>query len=227
MIDPYNKRNNEHSSASWTLTFVDLLSLMLTFFVLLFSMSTVKSAGWDSLVETMSEQFSSKKAQIAKTPEDTKSQTQQSKGLNPLYLVGILKSEFKDDPLFQGGHISVKNRKVIMSIPAANLFAPLEHTIDAELEKKMVGIGIKLAQLPNSVIIAAYTAKTETVSTPYRNSREKAIARARSVAASVNNRGYNGHMTIVGYNTVTIASDSRIEIIILEKGIERGVYGLL
>ncbi|MDH5189305.1 MAG: flagellar motor protein MotB, partial [Rhodospirillaceae bacterium] len=42
-------------SAAWMVTFTDLVSLMLTFFVLLFSMSNVKMDEWEAMIDTLTQ----------------------------------------------------------------------------------------------------------------------------------------------------------------------------
>ena len=43
------------SAQMWLLTFTDLVSLMLTFFVMLFSMSNVKLDRWDNVIDSLSQ----------------------------------------------------------------------------------------------------------------------------------------------------------------------------
>lgn len=50
-------RNQEHEGGNWMVTFADLLSLLITFFVLLFSMSTLDKNQWDDVATALSEQF--------------------------------------------------------------------------------------------------------------------------------------------------------------------------
>lgn len=232
------ENTHRHStSATWNVTFVDLLSLLLTFFVLLFSMSSVKSAGWDGLINAMSDQFSEKEAKLIQTPESTKATTQRLRGLNARYLASVLQEEFKADPVFQGGGVFVRGQDVILSIPVENLFPNGSYDLDMTAVKKLSGIGIKLAQLPNSVIIAGYSDQDNKVLPPYRTSDEKALAQARSVATALHNRGYHGHMTMISKPLAKklhnqqgdiIGNDfEHIEIILLEKGVERGIYDLL
>src|SRR3546814_1780661 len=53
----YRGRNQSDAQA-WLLTFTDLTALMLTFFVLLFSMSTIEKPNWQSLVNRSEEHTS-------------------------------------------------------------------------------------------------------------------------------------------------------------------------
>ena len=56
---------------SWMLIFTDLVSLMLTFFVLLFSMSVVKVDAWNNVVSALSQSLkpSERKAQTEEGAE--------------------------------------------------------------------------------------------------------------------------------------------------------------
>ncbi len=49
-------------SQAWLITFTDLTALMLTFFVLLFSMSEVRQGAWDAVVQSLSVKLNPVKA---------------------------------------------------------------------------------------------------------------------------------------------------------------------
>ena len=48
------KRNTSFASQSWLLTFADLAALLVTFFVMLFAMSTVEMGKWHDIEESLS-----------------------------------------------------------------------------------------------------------------------------------------------------------------------------
>ena len=46
------KKRDSGGGGSWLDTYADMVTLLLTFFVLLFSMSTVEQSKWEALVES-------------------------------------------------------------------------------------------------------------------------------------------------------------------------------
>lgn len=48
----FKPKEEEGKKGAWMLTFTDLVSLMLTFFVMLFSMSTVQIDKWDAITDS-------------------------------------------------------------------------------------------------------------------------------------------------------------------------------
>ncbi|WND01686.1 flagellar motor protein MotB [Temperatibacter marinus] len=220
--DPYE--NSEGSA--WTVTFVDLMSLMLTFFVLLFSMNTVQSAGWESLVDSMKQQFSVKESAVQVEDDSRKSAVSEIRGKNVRYLATLFENSLKDDPLFRGGSFDLVNNQLVMTIPAENIFLQSDHLISPDQAKKFIELGIKLAQLPNNIIINGISPQDAQFLEPYRNPSEKAIAMARSVAAVFDNRGVKGAMTIIGREERS-GSKERIEIKVLDEGVKRGIYEIL
>lgn len=230
MNDPFRRPKISYNSDGWTLTFVDLLSLLLAFFVLLFSMSSVKSAGWDSIVESMGDQFRTKKVEIKALPKTNKNASETVDALNLFYLSALMKSEFLQDPLLQGGDIRVENRQLVIEFPATNLFVPDSYRLKEDAQQMIKAMSIKLAQFPNSVIIEANSAENAPVYPPYSNARERALALARVTAASINNGGYSGPLTVVGSLRIeTGAAGSlgvdKVRIKILDTAGPRGYYG--
>src|SRR3546814_7872199 len=59
----YRGRNQSDAQA-WLLTFTDLTALMLTFFVLLFSMSTIEKPNWQSLVNSLAPRLDRKSTRL-------------------------------------------------------------------------------------------------------------------------------------------------------------------
>ena len=49
-----SQNNQEQSGGSWMDTYGDLVTLLLCFFVLLFSFSTIDAAKWEALVQSFS-----------------------------------------------------------------------------------------------------------------------------------------------------------------------------
>ena len=54
-------------SKAWMITFTDLVSLMLTFFVMLFAMSNVKIDKWESMIDVLSLSFNVSRAKAVVT----------------------------------------------------------------------------------------------------------------------------------------------------------------
>ena len=93
----HSGRRTESSSAPWILTFADLLSLVLTFFVLVFSMNTVQYESWKAVVRTMNEEFNPRRPMVNILPHDTPPSlmTHNIPGLNLTYLEALLDRQLK------------------------------------------------------------------------------------------------------------------------------------
>lgn len=55
MVEDIQMPKDEPPKAAWMVTFTDLVSLMLTFFVLLFSMSSLQMDEWDAMIDTLTQ----------------------------------------------------------------------------------------------------------------------------------------------------------------------------
>ena len=55
-------------STAWLVTFADMVSLVLTFFVLLFSMSNVKVDKWENMIDALSQSLNPTRVEVVVTP---------------------------------------------------------------------------------------------------------------------------------------------------------------
>ena len=245
MMDPINKRRKKYKSQgdeSWVLTFADLLSLMLTFFVLMFSMNHVEVTNWSRVVKTMTDEFNPNAARIVKEEMET-SQNQinlsEDPGLHISYLASILKLELAEEPLLEGGRITVKFDRVIISIPATNLFGEKNTQVKQDVKVALSRFGTKLAQLKNKVIIASHTNLSPVIGGVFRSNWELSLMRAHVIAGILTETGYRNSMIILGYGESRydemdeswLAADKskfaeRVDLIVIDKEKKQGSFSV-
>ena len=107
----------------WLLTFIDLISLLLAFFIMMFSMSTIKMSAWDvfkgSLDNEKRLEASSIESYKNSTPLDHRSTRY---GLNLGYLRSILEPSLKKEKVFENVVFSYDSNNLIISLPTILIF---------------------------------------------------------------------------------------------------------
>jgi chemotaxis protein MotB len=226
-------------TSGWMITFADLLSLLLTFFVLLFSMSTVEFESWKAVVATMSKQFNLERAKVELTPTPNESQlnTRQVAGLNLNYLRVLMERAIAPHAAFEGVTVVRDNDRIVISIPSKHIFEEKETLLVSGGDKALAQLAGTLAQIKNRIRVAGFVPAGPLRLGKYRSHWELSLARARTVAGILTDSGYRHEITILGYAERTsidssvsnqaVGTDGRIEIIIAADDRQDGIYGAL
>lgn len=115
----------EDRSTAWMLTFADLVSLMLTFFVMLFAMSSLKTDEWNNLASSLSRRLTIPDEPITqRTPGAAfnigADHVRAAEDLD--YLTAVLQRHIARAPAFAGASVSRGPDRVVISIPTDALF---------------------------------------------------------------------------------------------------------
>ena len=188
----------------WLITFTDIMALMLTFFVLLYSMSVPQEDKWEEIADS----FSNRTSIISEGMFNSGSQDvividkiNTLKALNLDYLTviinNILKSnEIKNVLLFQN------NKRLIVSIPSDLLFERGSTGVSLEGKKMIFTLGEAFSRVKNRMEIIGHTDPSPIKkggAAKYENNWELSLARSASLAALLKEAGYERDITIKGF----------------------------
>lgn len=115
-----------HNTKMWMLTFTDLVSLLLTFFVLLFAMSNVKIDEWDKIIDSLSQTLN---PAIEETISKPSAQLNigtlfQRRAVNLDYLAGVIEENLSNDPLLRDVLVVRLEDRLMLALPGDLLFEP-------------------------------------------------------------------------------------------------------
>lgn len=117
---------------AWMIAFTDLLALMLTFFVLMFSMSTVKHDAWDALVAALTRQLNTE--QHWRDPrlesERTVPRLEETRAFDLDYLAGVLEDKFARANASSLIVVTRLDDRLVVSLPGDFVFASSSADID-------------------------------------------------------------------------------------------------
>ncbi|MEM7169548.1 MAG: flagellar motor protein MotB [Pseudomonadota bacterium] len=187
----------------WIITFTDLVALMLTFFVLMFSMSRIDQVQWQNLTDALSRSLD----QIAepREPKPAKQLDIQRIAYRPGgdldYLSAVLADHMADHDALTSVFLARRTRQLIIALPSELLFKQVEGTevIDPEGRRALFVIGGLVGKLGNRVEVAGHHLSDQTRSK--RSDWLQSLRRAEMVAEVLTATGYDETILVRGYGT--------------------------
>lgn len=188
-------------NASWMIIFTDLVSLMLTFFVLLFSMSNVQVDKWESLTEALSQTLnpSSTMTVDAATAKFNIANIFRKQAINLDYLNGVLEEAVAEDPILNKSQMMLLEDRLIIALPGDLLFPSGRAVLSEGARKALFNLGGVLRNIGNQIGINGHTDPTAPSGGEYTSNWELSVARAIAVANSLKRSGYTEDIVSFGY----------------------------
>lgn len=194
------ERDKIEPSPPWLVSMGDVTALMLTFFVMLFSMSEIKSEKYDaviSLISTSTKPDRPVKPQpVSELNIDT---TSVLSSLSTDYLIQIFKKKLEAEPSLVDAPVTALPDKMIISLSSDRLFAPDSADLIAGAQTMITAMGGVLAQVGNQVEIVGHTDPLPPRAGGfYPTNWELSLARSVTVANALAQAGYPGRMVTLG-----------------------------
>jgi chemotaxis protein MotB len=220
MDEPIVKLGPEPPSMKWLLTFADLISLLLTFFILLFSMKVIDAQQWESLRGAFDSTFSVQEVIIDTKPVETDSieKIDSLKADNLDYLATILKTRFHSDPVLAATevHRNVVLDTLTLNLPSKLLFDSGSANMKQTGTQTMANLGDLLRHVDNRIEVAGHTDPNPINTSEFPTNWELSAVRALNVAEALMRQGIESYIPAVAY------SDTRFHLLDSDKSmIER------
>ena len=203
MIDPGFEVPPESPPANrvWMIIFTDLVSLMLTFFVLLFSMSSVQVDRWDEMIDALSQTLnpSSEKTVTAVTAEYNIATIFRKRAVNLDYLGSVLEDTVTKDPVLSRSQLMRLEDRLVVSLPGDLFFAPGRAELSERAGQALFVLGGVLRNVGNQIGVNGHTDPTPPTGTLFKSNWELSMARAVVVANALRRVGYSEDITAYGY----------------------------
>lgn len=198
MID-LNK-SKEGVGESWLIIFADLLALLLTFFVLMFSMSSVQVSKWEAIVESLSENLNPNRAQIQNVDWQNieAAMVPQKEALSLTYLKKIFEEKLQYDPILRRSSVTLLDDRLAITLPADLIFEKGQSEFSREAYKSLQELGASLQSIPNKITVVGHTDLEPTSGRRYPTNWELSLVRAISVARLIEQVGYTQKIETFG-----------------------------
>ncbi len=196
----------EESVPLWLITFTDIMALMLTFFVLLYSMSTPDENKWEELTTTINQGFSkfySKQTFEGAQQEINIDKLDFSRALALPYLKTLIEDVKAQDERLGDVVLILQHDRLIISIPDAVLFESGKADMRLTGKRAVYAVGNLLTRIRNRIEVIGHTDPRPISSQEgeFASNWELSLVRAANVAAVLENVGYERHVTVRGLSS--------------------------
>ena len=191
----------------WMIVFTDLVSLMLTFFVLLFSMSSVQIERWQEMIDALSQTLAPSRE---KTVSEVSAQYNiatifRKRAITLDYLAAVLKETMAQDAVLSRCHIMPLEDRLVIALPGDLLFSPGQAALSDRAARALFRLGGVLRNVGNQIGVNGHTDPIPPRGDDFASNWELSMARAVAVANALRRSGYREHVVAYGY------ADSRFE----------------
>ena len=154
-----NRGGNKAVLPPWMLTFADLMSLLLTFFVLLFSMSQIKVESWQAVVESLSQQRDPFSSAAESRPDADRNMP---KEIEPRtydlgYLETVIGEKLRSDPVLANSIVQRIGNRLIVSLSSDMLFDDNDAKLTQPAKQATFVLGNVLRTVGNAIEVDGHT----------------------------------------------------------------------
>ncbi len=188
-------------SKAWMVTFTDLVSLMLTFFVMLFAMSNIKVDKWDSMIDALSQSLNAPgtKAVVVSSAEYNVATIIRKQAINLDYLASVLEKTVTEDEVLAHSRIMRLEDRLVIALPGDLLFTPARADLSEKAREAVFNLGGVLRNIGNQIGINGHTDPVLVTGGAYTSNWELSMARAAAVANALRRSGYAEDIVAYGF----------------------------
>ena len=183
----------------WLVTFADVIALLLAFFVMLFSMSTIKTETWNVIISQISSSKVPKKQEKPR-PQETKNvaTVKLNEALSLHYLANVLEEHLSGDPLLNEAAVHRLDGLVVVSLPSDAMFDVGSVALTDGARDALFSLGGIVATIGNRIDVRGHTDPARASDVRFDSKWSVSLARAAAVANELRRTGYPRQIPIYG-----------------------------
>lgn len=188
------------ASTTWLITFADLVSLLLAFFVLLFAMSDVKTEQWQAVKETLSERLNPDTARQRPVPAADFSVKWliDPERLDLDYATAVVRDKLKSDAALAGVSIRRLKDRLVITLPGDSLFEPRSARLTPDALQTTFMLAEILHNADNRVDVNGYLGDDADGADGTVSKWTRSATRAIAVARAIRRAGLSRSITAYG-----------------------------
>lgn len=193
---------DEPGGATWMITFADLMSLLVTFFVMLFAMSAIEITKWrevTAVLQSSPRVVAKDDGSVPGAERSVVASPQQRHAANLDYLAGVLADLLRVEPTLSGLIITRLEDRLVIAMRGADLFDA--EALSARGARDVRVLGSVLRHIGNQVDIVGHATGEE--------AWRRSMIRADLVAEALNAGGYSRRMATLGAGDGTTIEGGR------------------
>ncbi|HEY0838011.1 MAG TPA: flagellar motor protein MotB [Azospirillum sp.] len=218
---PAGERSGKPSM--WLISFTDLISLMLAFFVLMFSMTEPQVQRWARLTQAVSARSTASKPSEA-PPEPRAAfnvaTLEPHSAVNLDYLGALLNSQIAGTVDLSGVLVRREDDRVVIALSGDVLFEPGAGTFSQRGRRVLFLLGAVVGRIGNRIEVVGHAEREDV---PAGLAWERSLGRAVAVAMALRETGYRRDLvarTVMAPLPRTGARDTRIDLVVREQAEE-------
>lgn len=230
-LEGANSANQPIASAgnAWIISFADLMALLLAFFVMMFSMSSIQTHAWLAVVTGLSDKLAPGREQsiLGEVKNSRPQRVLEPKGIDLGYLEAVIREKFSRHPVLKHARFVSRQDRFSILLPAGLLFENDSATPSRTAELTLRTAGDALSSVKNRIEIHAYAVvapgeqagELSTDDNPFATGWALALTRAAIAANLVQKAGLQRAPVPVGHG-VSGTDDAKemIALVIREMG---------
>lgn len=232
----------EQAVPLWLVTFTDVIALMLTFFVLLYSMSTPQVDQWEKITASLGNNFEKQFSRaFSSGTQDTINidRIPTTRALDLKYLKTLVTEHIKQEGL-KDVAVNEEDKSLVISLPSNLLFSAGAAEIISESKPAIYALGAILSRIKNRIEIIGHSDPRPINAgeqSAYQSNWELSLARSVAVSAMLRSAGYEREIIVRGLSSsrydelpTTINEDERlalarrVDIVIMQDTIEQATF---
>ena len=192
----------EIASKAWMIIFTDLVSLLLTFFIMLFSMSNLKLDDWNEMIDTLSQSFTpviSNTSRLSPARYNISS-TFKKRAINLDYLSAVLEDALVGDPILENSFILRTGDRLVIILPGDYWFEPGKAALTERSRNSLFHLGSVLRNVGNEMAVNGYVGSETIDGEEFGSGWGLSLARAVTVGSALKQAGYRDGIAAMGYS---------------------------
>jgi chemotaxis protein MotB len=186
-------------SGGWVVIFADISALLLAFFVMIFTMSTLEIEKWRRIVSPTT---SGDPSTVELRPAPTSSTSMPTVDVPPAlplgYLAQVLDEKLSEEELVGRVTVHRLDKMIVISLPSELIFEPGEATLTASARQALFRVSSALSQIGNQIDIQGYVGPPADDAPKSGWKWRLSMARAIAVADELKRIGYQGNPALMG-----------------------------
>lgn len=201
-----NEQPRPVGGPSWMVLFADLLALMLTFFVLLFSMNAVQVDGWQAVVASLSQRLAPATPQTVEeaAPRGQAARRNVARAMDLDYLNNLIELKLRGHPVLGQAVLYRKSNAVVIVMPSAMMFTPGTDRLTGAGKQVVFEFGEMFRLITNQININGHAEVEAGGKSPFLNDWDLSLARAIVVARQIRKAGYSREIQSFGMGNARI-----------------------
>lgn len=184
----------------WIITFSDLVTLMLVFFVMLFSVSSTDTKKFKAVFSPMSRrEINIKEVKISKPEQVFNIEYEEEPFIDDAldYIYKLLELRIEENPQLKDLVLKNEGKYLKLSLPSDIVFETNSVALKESGKLSFLEVLQQLVNLKNPISFIAYSDPRPIVTGGYQNNEKLSMGRAMAVANLLKKLGYRGEPTVL------------------------------